>query len=178
MKTLPHILIALGLTVAGDAYSTRAGGQPEFDMLSPADAVGRAEAFISKNGYTCAEPDSSEFVSEIFEPGSSIEEVLRLRHNSLKRTAYGYTYGSGAIFVFFQHTNDHNENPQFVRVVRMRPDGSDIGVVHQGFMFLQSMVDQPDRCEIPPWFAEDGLLYPRPSLTKPVQPTRACGSRG
>ena len=131
-------------------------------MISPTDAVHRAEMFIAQNGYTRAEPDPEHFVPEIFDNLHPVEDVLRRRRDSLKPTAYGYMYGSGAILVFFQGSEAPSNDPQYVRVVRMRPDGSETGLVHQNFVFLQSPMDQPDRCEIPPWFAEDGLLYPRP----------------
>jgi hypothetical protein len=171
----------LGTAVVGVAFAAILSAQDvrEFDMISATDAVHRAELFVAKNGYTRAEADPDHFDPEMFDNLYPVKEVLRRRHDTLKPAAYGYMYGSATILVFFQYSDDQSRHPQYVRVVRMRPDGSHTGLVHQGFMFLLSSGDQPDRCEIPPRFAESGLLYPRPEgLTEPLQPARAASPLG
>jgi hypothetical protein len=179
MRSLFQVVNAASLLIAIVAGSSGADDTHEFDMIAPADAVGRAERFVAHNGYTREEPDLNYFVPELFDDFDPIEDVLRRRRDTLKPTAYGYMYGSGAILVFFQYSEDQSDDPQYVRVVRMRPDGSDTTLVHQGFVFLASPMNQPDRCEVPPWFAESGLLYPRPiGLTEPLQPTRSVGPNG
>jgi hypothetical protein len=81
-------------------------------MISPSDAVRRAELFVAKNGYTGAEPDPDHFVPEMFDNLIPTEEVLRRRRDSLKSTAYGYMYGSAAILVFFQYSDDQSRDPE------------------------------------------------------------------
>lgn len=173
MRNPRLLLSALSGAVGLLAVSSGAQDRPEPDMISPGDAVHRAEVFVAENGYALAEPNADRFVPELFDDLMPREDVLRRRHNSLRSAAYGYMYGSATILVFFPSADDQSPDPQFVRVVRMRPDGSEVTMAHQGFMFSLSPIEQPDRCEIPPWFAEDGLLYPRPDgLTEPLQPTR------
>ena len=58
-----------------------------------AKAVRLAEEFIARNGYTDLPPDRDSLSYETVEWGPNDEEMLKQRHDTLGRKAYGVRYG-------------------------------------------------------------------------------------
>lgn len=52
-------------------------------------AVRTAEEFIARNGYTDLPPEKDKLSYESIEWEGSVDELLKLRHNTLERKAYG-----------------------------------------------------------------------------------------
>jgi hypothetical protein len=55
-------------------------------------AVRLAEEFVARNGYTDLPPDRDNLSYESIEWGENIDELLKFRHDSLERRAYGIRY--------------------------------------------------------------------------------------
>lgn len=81
--------------------------------LSEAEAVKLAERFIVQNGYTDLPPEKSKLVNESFELGASVEEMLKMRHDTLERKAYGISYrrkgGSPGWTVVFRYKHPSSQ---------------------------------------------------------------------
>lgn len=57
-------------------------------------AVRLAEEFVARNGYTDLLPDKENLSYETVEEAESLDEMLRFRHDTLERKAYGIRYAS------------------------------------------------------------------------------------
>ena len=62
------------------------------DSTPEAKAVRLAEEFVARNGYTDLPPDRDNLSYESIEWGENINELLKFRHDSLERRAYGIRY--------------------------------------------------------------------------------------
>ena len=115
--------------------------QPSTDQPeeSPeAKAVRLAEAFIAQNGYTDLPPDSNSLVYETIEYADNIDELLRWRHDTLERKAYGILRESknapGWTIVFRYKHPDSQQMRRNGRAVTMNVDGSKMRVEHKDFI--------------------------------------------
>ena len=114
--------------------------------LDAAGAVRVAECFIIKNGYTDLPPteDKSELTPEAVWPGTD-EQGMRMRHDSLERTAFGYMKGSrypdGWLVVFkSKYKAEYADFPGYEgslktwgRAVTMDAHGRKLRVEHSDF---------------------------------------------
>ena len=105
------------------------------------EAVRVAEQFIADNGYTDLPPlaDRRQLSFETIEWADNIDEMLRLRHNTLERKAYGVRRGKwgdpqGWTIAF----RSKGEDQQTGRRVTMDGKGGGIRVEHKDF-FLQAV---------------------------------------
>lgn len=129
-------------------------------MMPIPDLIALAEDFVRVNGYTADAADPSRLSYDIMDFGT-VEEILARRRKTLKPEAYSFAYGSAAVHVYFRHWNDDASAPYVVRVVAMRPDGTDARLVHQSMMFLLTPSERPAECQVPPYFTEHGHMYLR-----------------
>lgn len=71
-------------------------------------AVRLAEEFVARNGYTDLPADKLNLSYESVERAADADEMLRLRHDTLERKAYGIRYsgkaGGPRFMVVFRHT--------------------------------------------------------------------------
>ena len=111
--------------------------------LTEAEAVRSAEEFIASNGYTDLPPiqDKTKLSFETIEWASNVDELLKLRHNTLERKAYGIQYngrmGKGRWIVAFRSKYPCKDcNTLWGRAVTMNKDGSNIRVEHKDFPLL------------------------------------------
>ena len=109
----------------------------QMKKLSEAQAVGLVEKFIAQNGYTDLPPEKDKIVYESIERAPNVEEMLRWRHNTLEREAYGVRRGrkGGAPgwTVVFREVGDNGKGDRG-RAVTMNMDGSKIRVEHVSFI--------------------------------------------
>lgn len=109
----------------------------QMKKLSEAQAVALAEKFIAQNGYTDLPAEKDKIVNESLELTPKVDEMLRRRHNSLKREAYGVGRGrkNGAPgwTVVFQLAGDDGKG-RLGRAVTMNPDGRRMRVEHVPFI--------------------------------------------
>jgi hypothetical protein len=109
----------------------------QMKKLSEAQAVELAEKFIAQNGYTDLPPEKDKIVYESFEWVVKVDEMLKRRHNTLKREAYGLSRGrkNGAPgwTVVFRASGDDGRGKQG-RAVTMNPDGRKMRVEHLSFI--------------------------------------------
>ena len=109
----------------------------QMKKLSEAQAVALAEKFIAQNGYTDLPPEKDKIVYESLKLWPKVDEMLRRRHNSLKREAYGLSRGrkNGAPgwTVVFQAAGDDGKGVQG-RAVTMNADGRKMRVEHVPFI--------------------------------------------
>ena len=107
--------------------------------LSEKEAVRLAEKFIAQNGYTDLRPDKSKLAYETIEWESNIDDMLRQRHDTLERKAYGIVHGRkdgspGWTVVFrYSHPSSKQERRNG-RAVTMNLDGSGLRVEHVDFI--------------------------------------------
>ena len=101
-------------------------------------AVRLAEEFVARNGYTDLPPDRFEISYEGSEWAFDFDEMMRRRHDTLERKAYGIRYAAGAEgkgwMVAFRHTSRSGRD--FVnagRVVSMDEDFENLRVEHKTF---------------------------------------------
>ena len=108
-------------------------------------AVRLAEEFVARNGYTDLPPDRASLSYETIEWESDAEEMLRLRHDSLERKAYGIYYagrgrGNGWTIVF-RPSSRHGHGKMVLdgktvewgRAVTMDKDFEHLRVEHKDF---------------------------------------------
>ncbi len=104
-----------------------------------AKAVRLAEEFIAQNGYTDLPPVKEILSYETVEGARNVEEMLRLRHNSLERRAYGVMYRGrlgtkgGWTVVFRNKQRFGNFYDEFGRAVTMDKDFKNLLVEHKMF---------------------------------------------
>lgn len=106
--------------------------------LNPAEAVTLAECFVEANGYTDLPPvaDRSKLTPENVYPGTD-EEGMRMRHNSLERSAYGYWDYGGVWEIAFRPVRDPgtvtfygDSLDNVARCVWMNYEGTEIRIMH------------------------------------------------
>ena len=107
--------------------------------FSEMEAVKLAEQFIAQNGYTDLPPNKGKLAYETIEWESNVDEILKGRHDTLERRAYGVVRGRkgaspGWTVVFrYKHPSDREER-RIGRAVTMNLDGSDTRVEHVDFI--------------------------------------------
>ena len=108
MQTRAQKLLLISLLVLVSGYScktelaasnqdqpsepqSKIDGSTHFGVIDEAQAISIAEQFIVQNGYTDLPPmeDRSKLFYESIEGGSTPDEILEYRHNTLERSAYG-----------------------------------------------------------------------------------------
>ena len=67
--------------------------QTEVTELTEAQAIEFAGKFVERNGYTDSHPDKENLTYESIEWESNVDEMLKMRHNSLERKAFGISRG-------------------------------------------------------------------------------------
>jgi hypothetical protein len=138
----PIILVCIFLLSVGCADSQSVSNQTtvvptdsiQTKEINEADAIKIAEKFIIENGYTDLPPtdDKKKLVFELIEWNSDIEEILKGRHNTLQKTAYGILKGrkgkTEGFTVVFLYVDGSNKKTG--RAVTMDLDGKNIRVEH------------------------------------------------
>jgi hypothetical protein len=127
-KTLLLVITALLLFPLTTSYAQK-------KSLSESEAVRLAEEFIAQNGYTDLPPVRDKIAHESIEWTSNIDELLKARHNTLERKAYGIVRerkggASGWTVVFRQKCRKCTNG----RAVTMNLDGSNRRVEHVDFI--------------------------------------------
>ena len=107
--------------------------------LSDVEAVRLAEAFVAQNGYTDLRADKSKLAHETIEWTSNIDDMLKQRHDTLARKAYGIVHGrkGGAPgwTVVFRYSHPASKQERRIgRAVTMNLDGSGLRVEHVDFI--------------------------------------------
>ena len=120
----------------GPATSTPAS-TPGKTEISANEAAKLAEDFIALNGYTDLPGDKDNLTRESVEWSSNSEEELRLRHNSLEKSAFGVKRGrkggEPGWTVVFRYKSNLKATDEAGRAVTMSPTGTDIRVEHLDF---------------------------------------------
>jgi hypothetical protein len=100
--------------------------------ISESEAIRLAEDFIIRNGYTDLppDPDRRKLTAEPVVLASTVDEELRLRHDTLERKADGAYGGAGGWMVYFRYKNDKLD-PDWRRTVVMDARGRHIRIMHQ-----------------------------------------------
>jgi hypothetical protein len=109
------------------------------NQLTQADAVALAEQFIAQNGYTDLAPDKTKLSYETIEWESTVDRMLKERHGTLERRAYGIVRGrkggSAGWTVVFRYTHRIDRHARSTgRAVTMNLDGSEPRVEHVDFL--------------------------------------------
>jgi hypothetical protein len=102
-------------------------GQP----LTALEAIQRAETFIIANGYTdIAVTNPQQLTLELLDKLITVEQRLKLRYNSLAKTAYGYSQhlpdGQPGWMVVFRRQPTSEFDSDQGRAVLMQLDGQNI----------------------------------------------------
>ena len=106
--------------------------------MTQAEAVALAEQFIAQNGYTDLPPDKTKLSYENIEWESDVDRLLKQRHNTLERRAYGFLQSrksnkSGWTIVFRYKNPSGRQARATGRAVTMNLDGSSPLVEHEDF---------------------------------------------
>ncbi len=109
------------------------GFKSQAKTLSRQQAVRAAEKFIIENGYTNLPPmsDTSKLTLESIEWTSDRKRILKQRHNSLERKAYGFlgnSKGKPGWTIAFRYKNSRNKDAG--RAVTMDVDGKNKRMQH------------------------------------------------
>lgn len=107
--------------------------------MGESQAVQLAETFIALNGYTDLPPAREHLSYESIEWESNVDEMLRMRHDTLERKAYGLSRGrkggsSGWTVVFQYRHQPHRQKGENGRAVTMNPDGGEMRVEHVDYI--------------------------------------------
>lgn len=106
--------------------------------LTEAQAIEFAEKFIAQNGYTDLPSDKENLAYESIEWESDVDEMLKTRHNTLERKAFGISRGrkgnSVGWTVVFKYKGSKSKNG---RAVTMGLDGSKARVEHVEFILAK-----------------------------------------
>ena len=118
--------------------SASGGAQGKRDETPEEKAVRLAEEFIARNGYTDAPHDRHSLSYESIEWTDNLEELLKLRHDSLERKAYGIFYsgrsgGKGWTVVFRHKERYGNHYDKTGRAVTMDGNFENLRVEHKSF---------------------------------------------
>ena len=109
----------------------------ESTRLDEASAIRAAEEFIVMNGYTDlpSTEDKTKLSFESLERSRDPEKILKGRHNTLEKKAYGVSHhqkgGYSGWMVVFRYRENNGRNG---RAVTMDADKKNIRVVHQDFI--------------------------------------------
>lgn len=110
--------------------------------LNEKEAVTFAEKFVSQNGYTDLEPEKEALTRESIERESDVDQLLKMRRNTLERKAYGILRGRigspGWTVVFKYKGGSERQNERNGRAVTMGLDGSDARVEHKDFILAKT----------------------------------------
>ena len=114
------------------------GSEGRLDGTAEEKAVRAAEEFIARNGYTDLPPDRDGLSYESVERAPSVEEMLRWRHDSLERKAYGVLYSGrarerGWLVAFRHRARLGREMDGWGRAVTMDRDFKNLLVEHKPF---------------------------------------------
>jgi hypothetical protein len=107
--------------------------------LTEVQAVEWAERFIAQNGYTDLPHDRDHITHEAVEWKSELNQLLKMRHDTLERKAFGISRGRkggqpGWTVVFRYRNPSHGEMNKTARAITMNRDGSDMRVEHIDFI--------------------------------------------
>ncbi|MBC7797747.1 MAG: hypothetical protein H7Z37_12815 [Pyrinomonadaceae bacterium] len=112
--------------------------QIEVTKLTEQQAIEFAEKFIKRNGYTDLPPDKENLAYESIERESNVDEMLKTRHNTLERKAFGISRGrkgnSVGWTVVFKYKGSKSKNG---RAVTVDLDGSKARVEHVDFILAK-----------------------------------------
>ena len=127
---LVSVLLLLSVAVTSPAQKQK---------LTEEEAIRLAEEFIAQNGYTDLRPDKSKLARETIEWESNIDDILRQRHDTLDRKAYGIVHGRkggapGWTVVFRYSHPSSKKARRNGRAVTMNLDGSALRVEHVDFI--------------------------------------------
>lgn len=116
--------------------------QTKAAKLTEAQAIEFAEKFIERNGYTDLPPDKENLAYESIEWESNVDEMLKMRHDTLERKAFGVSRGrkggSAGWTVVFRYKNSSDEQTRRSgRAVTMNLDGSEARVEHVDFILAK-----------------------------------------
>lgn len=109
------------------------------DENPEARAVRMAEEFIAQNGYTDLPPAKDKLSYETVEMASGVDEMLKWRHDTLTRKAYGLVYRGrmgtkGGWTVVFRPQPRHSGGKDvWGRAVTMDKDFQNLRVEHKAF---------------------------------------------
>lgn len=141
------ILLGVLLFFSNIAYSQTVSNQTDnssqsLRAISEEEIVKIAENFIIENGYTDLPPtdDKKKIVFESIEWTENVEEILKSRHNTLQKKAYGILKGrkggtDGFTVVFLYVDKSVIKTG---RAVTMDSDGTNIRVEHVN-IFLKAV---------------------------------------
>lgn len=110
--------------------------------LTEIQAIEFAEKFIEQNGYTDLPPDKENLAFESIEWESDLEEMLKIRKDSLERKAFGISHGrkggsAGWTVVFKYKKFSDEQKYKNGRAVTMNLDGSKAKVEHVDFILAK-----------------------------------------
>ncbi|MEO8573004.1 MAG: hypothetical protein ABI481_03470 [Pyrinomonadaceae bacterium] len=130
--------------VLRDAEETTPEAPPDTRIikLTEAQAVELAETFIAENGYTDLLPSKEHLAYESIEWEPKVDEMLRMRHDTLEGKAFGIADGrkgkSAGWTVVFKYTNSSDQQTRKNgRAVTMNSDGSEARVEHKDFILAK-----------------------------------------
>lgn len=107
--------------------------------IGESQAVQLAETFIALNGYTDLPPDREQLANESIEWEPNVDEMLRMRNNTLERKAFGLSRGRkdgspGWTVVFQYRHQSHRQKGENGRAVTMNRDGGETRVEHVDYI--------------------------------------------
>jgi cell division protein FtsL len=107
--------------------------------LSETEAIKLAERFIAQNGYTDLPPEKDKLANESFELAESVEEMLKMRRDTIEPKAYGISSGRkggspGWTVVFRYKHPSGQQMRRNGRAVTMNLDGGKMRVEHVDFI--------------------------------------------
>lgn len=116
--------------------------QTETTELTEAQAIEFAEKFIAQNGYTDLPPDKEHLAYETIEWESDVDEMLKVRHDTLERKAFGVSRGrtggaAGWTVVFRGRDLSGQWSSKRGRAVTMNLNGSKARVEHKDFILAK-----------------------------------------
>lgn len=130
------------LPAAQDGW-TKSAQLSQMIVLTEAQAVEFAEKFIERNGYTDLPPDKDNLAYESIERKSDVDEMLKMRYDTLERQAFGISRGRKGIpdsgwTVVFRYKNSSDQTTSKIgRAVTMNFDGSAARVEHVDFILAK-----------------------------------------
>jgi hypothetical protein len=134
MNRRTHVLVSVLLL-----FSAAVVLPAQKQELSEKEAIRLAEQFVAQNGYTDLRADKSKLTYETIEWESNIDAMLRQRHDTLERKAYGIVHGRkggtpGWTVVFRYSHPSSKQARRNGRAVTMNLDGSNPRVEHVDFI--------------------------------------------
>lgn len=122
--------------------ANKTAGQTKVAELTEEQAIAFAEKFIAQNGYTDVAPDKDNLSFESIEWESKIDKMLKSRHDTLERKAFGVSQGrkgggTGWTVVFKFKKRSYPQTRKNGRAVTMNLNGSDGCVEHVDFILAK-----------------------------------------